>query len=185
MFCMLQRYKCVWDEIANTQFVATVLVIQLMWACHVSWSSILTPRWRCSDTCSTVHDSSKRLRGGTSRWCFCRVVITMLLGVFFFFFWVKQHHVGRTPIRYFLKTWLQFLCWWQLHSFPQQLGISHQRTYHSQHQLTKYTTGDHLRKCWREDDPAQTLVERLDGQSPQKKSVQQQIIFVFFRWDMT
>ena len=70
--------KCLRRDSKYT-FLATALVILLIWACHLSWSSSITPRWRCSETCSITCEFSMRRRGGILRWCFWRVATTILL----------------------------------------------------------------------------------------------------------
>ena len=54
--CFNVRKVC--ETRQRIHILATVLVIQLTWACHLSWSSIMTPRWRCSETCSIACDFS-------------------------------------------------------------------------------------------------------------------------------
>ena len=154
-----------------------------MWAGPLSWSSIMTPRWWCFETCSYRLWLQQKVKR--------RHITLMLLScccyhaVRLLFFWIKQQHAGRTPIRYFLKTCLQFCVDGSYSLSSSSREMSHRSTYHNQHQLTKYTAGDHLCEYWREAAPAQTLVERLHGQSPQKNSVQRQTLFVCFRWGMT
>ena len=70
--------KCLRRDSEYT-FLATALVILLIWACHLSWSSRITPRWRCSETCSITCEFNMRGRGGIPRWCFWRVATTILL----------------------------------------------------------------------------------------------------------
>ena len=60
--------QCLRWESKNT-FLATALVILLTWACHLSWSSRITPRWQCSETCSITCEINMRRRGGRPRWC--------------------------------------------------------------------------------------------------------------------
>ena len=100
---------------------------------------------------------------------------------FSFFFWIKPHHVGRTPIRYFLKTCLQF-CVDGTYTLSRssKRWVTSEHNHETQHQLTKYTTGDHVCKCLREEALAQSLVESLHGQRPQKNSVQ---CFLSLRYD--
>ena len=74
--------------------------------------------------------------------------------------------------------------WHQRHSVSQQQEMSHQRTCHNLHQPTKHTTEDHWCKYWREEASALNLVESPLGESPQTNGVQQQTLFVFFRFRM-
>ena len=71
----LHCHKSVWGD----TYLATALVILLIWACHLSWSSRTTPRWRCSETCSITCEFNMGRRGGRPHWCFCRVATTTLL----------------------------------------------------------------------------------------------------------
>ena len=80
-------------------FLATALIILLIWAYHLSWSSRKTPWWRCSETCSVTCEFDLRQRGGLPHWCFWRVTISFLR--------VEQHCIRRTPFTYFLDAWLQ------------------------------------------------------------------------------
>ena len=69
--------KCVRRDSKYT-FLATALVILLVWAC-MSWSSRITPRWWCSDTCSITCEFNMRGEGGRQRWWFWRVATTIIL----------------------------------------------------------------------------------------------------------